>query len=443
MTERTLTITGGQPIKGELTCLGAKNFATKAMVATTLGTSPSTLTNVPPIGDVDITRALLVGAGVDCSPHTDTMTFDPAGMTSSTLTMPDSRNNRIPILLLPTLLHKFGEAHIPVLGGCKIGNRNVDYHLEAARKFGATVWQDETGYHAKSDGRLEGAHVKLPYPSVGATETALFLSVLAEGTSVISNAAIEPEIVELVTMLRAMGAIIFMEEGREIRVEGVEKLTGTQMPILGDRIEVGSWAALACAADGEITVHGIRANTMSNFLSYFRKVGGGFDLIGQDTIKFYRERPLTSITLETDVFPGFSTDWQQPFAVMLTQAEGISVIHETVYESRFGYTEALKGLGADVQLTTHCLGKPCRFENHDYPHSALIKGKVNLKATEDLLEIPDLRAGLAYVIAAAVAEGDTTLTNIDMLERGYGPVKERLEAIGVKAVESTLMQKSA
>jgi UDP-N-acetylglucosamine 1-carboxyvinyltransferase len=337
----------------------------------------------------------------------------------------------VPILLLGALLHRFKDVSVPVLGGCKIGERKVDFHLEAIEHFGGTVEITEEGYVAHRGDRLKGTHIELPYPSVGATETCLYLGVLAEGQTIISNAAIEPEILELITMLRSMGAIIFTTPGRELRIEGVKRLKGTKMAILGDRIEAASWASLACASDGDITIHGVRPETMGNFLSYYQQVGGGFELVGPNSTRFFRASPLKPAIIETDVYPGFSTDWQQPFAVLLTQADGISVIHETVYENRFGYLEALDELGAKTQLTTKCLGgSPCRYKNESYNHSAIIIGPTPFHAVGQIA-IPDLRAGLAYVIAAAIAEGTTIVTGINYLERGYGDIVPRLAAMNL------------
>jgi UDP-N-acetylglucosamine 1-carboxyvinyltransferase len=433
-------IEGGKPLRGEITCYGAKNFATKAMIAALLGNSETTLTNVPPIGDVQITADMLKGIGVKL--HWDKtnkkMTIDPTHITQSSIKQPHSGSNRMPILMLGALLHTFDKVSVPMMGGCVIGARGVDFHIDALRDFGAKIEESTEGYIATKTKRLDGTHFKLQYPSVGATETCLFLSVLAEGTSVISNVATEPEIMELITMLRAMGAIIFADSGREIRVVGVKSLTGCKMNILGDRIETASWASLAAATDGEITVHGIKPETLGNFLSCFRQAGGGFELIDRDSIRFFRATAPQPIHLETDVYPGFSTDWQQPFAVYLTQAEGVSVIHETVYENRFGYLKLLKKLGAKVELVHHCLGSlPCRFKGDDHEHSAIISGATKLKAIAEPLEIPDLRAGLAYVIAASVAEGTTILKGVSLVERGYGDIVSRLTGLGlpIKKIE--------
>lgn len=425
---RSYKITGGSPIVGDITCYGAKNFATKAMVAACLGDSPTVLSNVPPIGDVDITIGLLksVGATVEWRDE-KTLLIDPTTINSHRVTTPDSRSNRIPILMLPVLLHRFGKAEIPRLDGCDIGKRAVDFHEAAVENFGGEIEVDREHLAATTKKKLKGTQFKLNYPSVGATETCLFLAARARGTSVIMNAAIEPEIVALVTMLRAMGAVIFIGPNREIRVEGVDSLQGTKMECLGDRIEAASWASLACATNGSITLHGILPDTLNNFLAYYRKVGGGFELVGPQSIRFFRAGTLTPIMLETDVYPGFSTDWQQPFATLLTQAEGISVIHETVYDDRLGYTQALNRMGAKIQLSTECIGQPCRFQHKGHVHSALIMGATPLQALADPLEVPDLRGGLAYVIAAAMAEGTTTLTHIERIERGYGDISKRLE----------------
>jgi UDP-N-acetylglucosamine 1-carboxyvinyltransferase len=428
-------IVGGAPLSGRITCFGAKNFTTKAMIAALLGNSATTLTNVPPIGDVEITADMLrsLGVQVDWDKAQKTMRIDPTTASDAHVRQPHSGANRMPILMISALLHRFEEVSVPMLGGCIIGARGVDFHLDAIQDFGATIEETPEGYIARRKQRLTGAHFELKYPSVGGTETCLFLSVLAKGTSIVKNVAIEPEIMEIVTMLRAMGAVIFTDSGREFRIEGVEELTGCTMNCLGDRIETASWASLAAAVDGSITVDGIRPETLGNFLSSFRQAGGGFELLDSDSIRFFRAKTPKAIHLETDVWPGFSTDWQQPFALFLTQAAGVSVIHETVYENRFGYLNALKQLGASVQLTTHCLGNTiCRFEGKGHQHSAIISGVTDLKAIETPLEIPDLRAGLAYVIAAALAKGTTHLKGVPMIERGYGDIVPRLKSLGLK-----------
>jgi UDP-N-acetylglucosamine 1-carboxyvinyltransferase len=238
-------------------------------------------------------------------------------------------------------------------------------------------------------------------------------------------------------MLNAMGGRIRLNPNRELVIEGVDELFGTYFEVLGDRIEAASWAALAAATDGDITVHGIDPSTLINFFGPFNSVGGGVSIEGARSIRFFRRQPLTSTVLETDVFPGFATDWQQPFAIMLTQAKGTSIIHETVYERRFDYLKALSAFGAHTQLETHCLGsQACRFKGRDYAHSALISGPTFLRSNGLTLEVPDLRAGLAYVMAATLAEGETTLTSVQRIERGYGDLIHRTKdlSVSMKAV---------
>ncbi|MGI4850778.1 MAG: UDP-N-acetylglucosamine 1-carboxyvinyltransferase [Janthinobacterium lividum] len=426
-------ITGGQPIVGTIQNLGAKNFATKAMVASLLAAGKTTLTNAPYIGDVLITGEMLESVGAKLTWHDNALDIDTSSLSQSTVCLPDSGSNRIPILLLSVLLNRLGEAHVPTMGGCNIGQRPVDFHLNAAEMFGATIEVDDQGYHAYRKQTLTSCHYALPYPSVGATETCLFLAVLAKGTSIIKNVAIEPEIVSLVTMLNTMGARIKINPNRELVIHGVEKLEPTNFHVLGDRIEAASWAALAAATNGRITVKGIEPTTLINFFAPFNAVGGGIKVEDPTTITFFQKHKLKSTLLETDVYPGFATDWQQPFAIMLTQAEGVSVIHETVYENRFGYLKDLAVFGVKSQIEKQCLGSvSCRYQGLDYPHSVMISGSTPLVSDNLSLDIPDLRAGLAYLMVAALAEGQTTLTSIEKIERGYGNLPVRLKNLNLK-----------
>ncbi len=433
-----LSINGGKKVHGEIQCLGAKNFVTKALCVTLLSENQSMIRNFPDIGDTQIVVDMIkdLGVSVEWDNKGNVITVDPSVLNKPVVSFPDSGTNRIPILLLSVLLHKFDEVSVPVLGGCNIGSRKVDFHLKAIEAFGGKVQENENGFTAKKGCQLKGTEFTLPYPSVGATETCLFLAVLSRGTTTLKNIAIEPEITSLIAMLQAMGALIFIRPGREIVIEGVPSLHGVNIKALGDRIESASWACLACATDGSISIRGINLDTLGSFLSFFQKAGGGIQVLDDDCIRFYREKPLKALAIETDVYPGFSTDWQQPFAMMLTQAEGVSIIHETVYEKRFTYVHSLKAMGAVAELSTHCLGAtPCRFKNKDYEHSLIITGKTDLSATEELV-IPDLRAGLAYLIAASIADGTTILKNVQLLERGYGELISRLSGtnLGISEV---------
>jgi UDP-N-acetylglucosamine 1-carboxyvinyltransferase len=316
------------------------------------------------------------------------------------------------------------------VGGDKIGARPVNFHVDALQKMGATVEATPEGYHATIKGRLRGALIDLPYPSVGATETALLAAVLAEGRTVIRNAAGEPEIKDLIMMLQKMGAIIQINSGRSIEIIGVEKLHGCEMTVMPDRIEAASYASMALGTRGEIFVKGAEHEHLITFLNAVRKIGGAY-AVQDDGIVFRGAGELRGIELETDTHPGFMTDWQQPFLVALTQAGGTSVVHETVMEGRLGYTDALKKMGADITLFSNCLGEaPCRFKEQNYRHSAVVNGPSRLHGTE--LDVPDIRAGLALMIGALVAEGESTLTNIHHLDRGYERLEEKLKGVGAQ-----------
>ena len=267
-------------------------------------------------------------------------------------------------------------------------------------------------------------------PAVGATETAILAGVLAEGRTTIRNAAGEPEVKQLIMMLQNMGAIIQINSGRWIEIFGVEKLHGTEVTVMPDRMEAASYASMAIGTRGEIFVSGAEHAHMMTFLNAVRRIGGEYE-VKQNGILFRGTRPLKGIELETDTHPGFMTDWQQPFVTVLTQAEGTSVVHETVYEERFGYTEALKKMGADITLFSNCLGEiACRFKGMNYKHSAVINGPSKLHAAE--VEVPDIRAGLAFVVAALIADGTSTLTGIEHLDRGYENLEEKLRGVGAQ-----------
>jgi UDP-N-acetylglucosamine 1-carboxyvinyltransferase len=423
-------ITGGTPLAGEIAISGAKNAASKMMIATLLTDEPVELFNVPRQQETQITQEIIttVGAMVEWI-DTNTLRATTPQITSNSV-RELSRKNRISVLAIAPLLHRAGEAFVPLVGGDKIGPRPVNFHVEALQKMGAIIEETSEGYHATAPNGLRGALIELPYPSVGATETALLAGVLAKGRTMIRNAAGEPEIKELIMMLQNMGAIIQINSGRSIEIIGVEKLHGTTARVMPDRIEAASYGAMAIGTAGEIFVRGAQHAQMMTFLNAVRKIGAEYE-VREDGILFRGTKNLKGIELETDTHPGFMTDWQQPFVVALTQATGTSIVHETVYEERFGYTEALKKMGADIALFSNCLGEiDCRFKGQNYKHSAVITGPAKLHAAE--VEVPDIRAGLAFVVAALVAEGTSTLTGIHHLDRGYERLQEKLQGVGAR-----------
>jgi len=427
-----LYVNGGRPLKGTINVRGAKNFVSKAMVAALLGETPSVLKNVPDIKDVHVVSGLLGlhGVKVDYDVEAGVIHMDPSKVESAGVTEIDAHagQSRIPILLCGPLLHRLGEAFIPDLGGCAIGDRPIDYHLEILRQMGATVEKTEHGIHLKAPKRLQGTKIALEYPSVGATEQLLLAAVMAEGITELSNAAVEPEILDLIAVLQKMGAIINVDADRVIRIEGVDKLEGYIHCALADRIEAASWASAALATKGDITVMGATQAEMMTFLNVYRKVGGKFEVL-HDGIRFYHPGgDLHGIFMETDVHPGFMTDWQQPLVVALTQANGLSIVHETVYENRFGFTDALIKMGANIQIYRECLGnRACRFGQRNYRHSAVISGPTPLHPAD--ITVPDLRGGFSHLIAALAADGRSTVRGIKLIDRGYEKFREKLAAL--------------
>ncbi|WP_416263732.1 UDP-N-acetylglucosamine 1-carboxyvinyltransferase [Curtobacterium flaccumfaciens pv. flaccumfaciens] len=427
-----IVIRGGKPLVGRIEVRGAKNLATKAMVASLLGDTPSILRDVPDISDVKVVRGLLEVHGVRITdPARGELILDPSRVESAHFAEIDAHagSSRIPILFCGPLLHKLGEAFIPDLGGCRIGDRPIDFHLDALRAMGAVVDKQVNGIHLTAPDGLKGASIELPYPSVGATEQVLLSATLAKGVTELRNAAIEPEIMDLIAILQKMGAIVSVEPNRVIFIEGVESLRGYTHRAINDRNEAASWASAALATNGDIFVEGANQQELMTFLNVFRKVGGGFD-IQEDGIRFYRELDtLKPVVIETDVHPGFMTDWQQPLIVALTQADGQSIVHETVYENRFGFTDALNEMGADIVVHKEGLpGHDRRVARRPFEQAAVITGPTKLHAAN--VRVPDLRGGFSHLIAALTAAGESHITNVGIISRGYEHFIPKLRKLG-------------
>lgn len=420
-------IQGGNKLEGEIQLAGAKNAATKMMIASLLTEEECVLKNFPQIGDAEITAELCRAIGSEITQEGSTVTIKTPQIKNSKVTGL-SRRNRIPILALGPLLARVGEAEVPILGGDKIGPRPVDIHLEALKAMGAEIEVGEESFRARAPQGLRGARITLRYPSVGATENSLLAAVTAKGRTIITNAATEPEIIDLIKMLQKMGAIIELGANRTIYIDGVGKLYGVEHTILPDRNEAVSFACLAVATDGRVLVRGANQEHLLTFLNVVRRMGGEYE-VRPNGILFWRAHPLRGVEIETDTHPGYMTDWQQPLAIVLSGAEGASVIHETVYEDRFGYTSDLNLMGADIKVFTKCLGElPCRFSGKEYPHSAVVSGRAALSGKR--LKVRDLRAGVALVIAALAAQGESTIEGIEELDRGYERLDERLRNLG-------------
>ncbi len=427
-------ITGGKPLYGEIALAGAKNAVSKMMVASLLTDEPCVLENVPAIGDVAIIVELLerIGSGVAIAGPSARI-HTPAIKNSRVLEL--SRRNRIPILAIGPLLARAGEAEVPILGGDKLGPRPVDLHLEALARLGAQIEITKTSYRARAKDGLHGARIALRFPSVGATENAMLAAVLAKGRTTITNAALEPELIDLIMMLQKMGAIIELAPPRTITIEGVKKLHGVTHRIIPDRNEAISFACLALGTNGKILVKGAVQEHLITFLNAVRRMGAVYE-VTDDGIAFSRENTnghasLKAIDIMTDSHPGFMTDWQQPLAAVLTQAEGTSTIHETIYEDRFAYAHDLNEMGAKMKISMDCPeGDACRFGSGKFYHSAKIEGPTELTAAN--CAVRDLRSGMVDIIAALMAKGVSVVDGVEEIDRGYEKIDERLRNLGAE-----------
>jgi UDP-N-acetylglucosamine 1-carboxyvinyltransferase len=425
-------VKGGKPLFGEVAIAGAKNAASKMFVASLLTDEQCIFKSVPAIGELEIVVELLRNIGSNVEIAGPTVSVATPEIKNNKVTQL-SRRNRIPILALGPLLARTGEAEVPFLGGDKIGARPVDIHLEGLAALGARIESTDHSYRAWAPDGLHGAEVELRFPSVGATENILLAATLAKGKTVIKNAALEPEIIDLIKLLQKMGAIIELQPPRTIMIEGVSRLHGATHRVMPDRNEAVSFACLAIATNGRIKLKGAIQEHLITFLNAVRRLGGEYE-VAEDGIAFWRARtgePLSPLEIRTDVHPGFMTDWQQPLAVLLTQAQGTSTIHETIYEDRFAYTNDLNQMGANIKISTTCPpNDPCRFGDKGLNHFAIIEGPTPLKSAN--LTVRDLRSGMLDILAALVATGVSEIDGVEEIDRGYEIIDARLRQLGAE-----------
>ena len=416
----SILIRGGRPLNGTLPISGAKNSALTLMPCALLTDEPLTLRNLPRLADVDGFGHLLNELGVSTSiegtkPHEfgRVLTARAGRITSTTAPYDIVRKMRASILVLGPLLARAGEATVSLPGGCAIGNRPIDLHLKALEALGATI-ELAAGYVRASapSGRLPGGDYRFPVVSVGATENALMAAVLAQGRSVLSNCAREPEIVDLCQCLSAMGARISDIGRAQLTVDGVERLHGTTYAVMPDRIEAGSYACAAAITGGDVLLAGARADDMRATLDALAEAG----VTVEETPKGVRVAAadgLKPVRLTTAPFPGFATDMQAQFMAMLTQAAGASVLTETIFENRYMHVPELARMGADVAVDGR---------------TAIVTGPTKLKGAPVMAT--DLRASMSLIIAGLAAEGETTVARVYHLDRGYERLEEKLQAVG-------------
>lgn len=424
-----IEIHGGNALRGTVRISGAKNEVTKLMVASTLLSRPLHLSNVPHMGDVEVTADLLkgIGAKIDYSKQEGTMRIDATTLNHFEAIYHSTRGNRLSVLLAGPLLHHFGKAVVQKPGGCRIGERPLDLHMYYLQQMGVTIEEDDQLIELK--GKLRAATIEFPYKSVGATEGALLASIFATGETVIHNPAKEPEIIELIKVMQRAGALIWYDAAENIHIEGTDKPLAVEHPvrIMGDRVEAISYACAAIATKGEIRLEGIEQHQIITPLTALRKIGANIEFDGK-AITVSQNGRLQPLHLETDPHPAFATDYQQIFAVVLSLAHGSSYIHETVHDKRFVYLEQLNRLGGKFKVSTNCVPfLTCRFsELHE--HTAHISGPVEYHGGN--ADITDLRAAFALVLAGLLSKQPTYLAEAHHLLRGYDRPIDKLQNLG-------------
>lgn len=440
MTQPRLRIVGGKKLSGgRISIAGSSNQVTKCIIASMLTDEPVMIKGAPDVDERKIVEGLYRYLGGQVITHeSDVIEVCAKTMDRWAISEEICRKNRISILCAGPLLLRFGKVSFyGALGGDKIGRRPVNFHIEGLAMMGAQVEQNGNQYHLSVDEKgLHGAHIKLPFPSVMTTENLLIAASMARGRTIIENAAIEPEIFELCMMLQKMGADITQTPNRTFIIEGVKKLNGCELRCMFDRNQVVSFAVAALATGGDVLIENVTHGPVYSFLNFIQRMGAEFTVNSKGLyVKAPMGRPLKGVHIEVEVHPGFMTDWQQPFMVLFTQAEGVSILHETVFEERLGYTSFLNSMGANIHVTSKCLGEsPCRFRNHNFVHSAIIQGPTRLQARD--FELPtDIRAGKCLVVAGLVAEGVTHLSNIHELTRKYDNLVPKLQAMGAEIEE--------
>ena len=398
-------VTGGSPLHGDVRIAGAKNAVLKLMAAAALTDEQVTLTNVPQISDVLIMREAMSDIGFDVQrPEPDRLSI-----TALRADWPFS------FILLGPILSRFGRVIISNPGGDRIGRRPVDLHVDAMRSLGAQVEYKNGYYFAKAPDGLRGARIDFPYVTVMGTENALLAAVLARGTTVIENAAQEPETDDLVAMLCAMGAQIERTAPHRLEIEGVDRLGGVEHRVMGDRLEAGTFAIAAAVTHGSISIHGADTAHLGAFLEVLGEMGVPFERT-DDGLHVGAADAYRPASVETAPYPGFATDLQAPLAVLMTQADGDSRIHETIYEDRLDYTMELVKMGAVIEVMD---------ERH-----ACIAGPTPLHGRE--VVITDLRAGSTMVLAALAAEETSVISGVEHVDRGYEQIEAKLIALGAQ-----------
>ena len=411
-----IVVTGGVPLHGEVRISGAKNAVLPILCATLLADGPMDIGNVPHLHDVVTTIKLLreLGASVEHDVENGHVRVDARSVNSHVAPYELVKTMRASVLVLGPLLARHGAAEVSLPGGCAIGSRPVDQHIKGMQALGAEVSVEHGFIKAKAE-RLKGGRVVFDMVSVGATENVLMAAALADGVSVLENAAMEPEIVDLADCLIAMGAKIEGAGSNRITVHGVERLHGGRHDVVADRIETGTFLVAAAMTGGRIVARAARPETLDAVIDKLTEAGAEITVDADSiTLDMHGRRPK-AVNITTAPHPGFPTDMQAQFMALNCVADGVSVISETIFENRFMHVQELHRLGADIRIEGH---------------TAIVRGQPRLSGAPVMAT--DLRASASLILAGLVADGDTVIDRIYHLDRGYERIEAKLSALGAK-----------
>lgn len=431
-----LVITGGIPLKGSVRVGGAKNASFKIMIASLLAAGESRILNFSDIADVELTKKILKELGCKVySAGARTLFIDASKLSKCEISKKYGEQSRASSMFLAPLLSRFCKAAVPLPGGDKIGKRPLGRHFDGLSAMGAFFKMKSGKVIAQCKG-LKGTTYTFAKKSHTGTETMIMAAVLAEGKTILKNAALEPEVDDLIKYLNRMGANVKRQSNGDIQIIGVSSLKPAIHKLMPDRNEAVTYACAAIATKGDIIVENAKAKDLDAFLGKLKQAGGGYE-VGNFGIRFYYKKPLKETEVVTQPHPGFMTDWQPLWTVLMTQAKGESIIHEAVFTSRFQFVKDLAKMGANIELFNPKIKNKQQFYNFnldddssDNLHAAKVRGITPLKAGN--FEVTDIRAGATLVLAALVAEGKSTLTGIDHICRGYENLSGRMRQLGAK-----------
>lgn len=406
-----LLVEGGNPLKGKVRISGAKNSAVALLPAAILADSTVTIEGLPNISDVDTLGHLLEEIGGDVTREGQTVHIDPSKMTAMPLPNGKVKKLRASYYFMGAMLGRFKKAVIGLPGGCYLGPRPIDQHIKGFEALGAKVTNEQGAIYLRAD-ELRGARIYLDVVSVGATINIMLAAVKAKGKTIIENAAREPEIIDVATLLTSMGAKIKGAGTDVIRIEGVETLSGCMHTIIPDRIEAGTYTIMAAAQGEEVIIDNVIPLHLEPLLAKLREMGVQIEE-GEDQLLIHRGKKLTSVDIKTLVHPGFPTDLQQPFTSLLTSATGTGVVTDTIYQARFKHIDELRRMNAQIKVEGG---------------SAIVTGPVQLEGAK--VKASDLRAGAALIIAGLMADGVTEITGLEHIDRGYEEITEKLASLG-------------